>query len=65
MGEYSFDQPLSIGEKLVFTDMAHYSMVKTNTFNGIRLPSIAWYDQTDELSIVRSFDYRDYKNRLS
>jgi len=65
MGEYSFDHPLSIGDKLVFADMAHYSMVKTNTFNGIRLPSIAWYDQTGELRIVRSFDYKDYKNRLS
>jgi carboxynorspermidine decarboxylase len=65
MGEYSFDHPLSIGDKLVFTDMAHYSMVKTNTFNGIRLPSIAWYDQTDELCIVRNFDYKDYRNRLS
>jgi carboxynorspermidine decarboxylase len=66
IGEYSFDHPLSVGDKLIFTDMAHYSMVKTNTFNGIKLPSIAWYDQTiDGLCIVRSFGYEDYKNRLS
>lgn len=66
IGEYSFDHPLEIGEKLVFTDMAHYSMVKTNTFNGIKLPSIAWYDPVvDGLCVVRSFGYEDYKNRLS
>lgn len=66
IGEYSFDRPLANGDKLVFTDMAHYSMVKTNTFNGIKLPSIAWYDQAiDRLCIVRSFGYEDYKNRLS
>ncbi len=44
-GEYSFDQPLVPGDRLVFTDMAHYSMVKTNTFNGIQLPSIAVFDR--------------------
>ncbi len=66
IGEYSFDRPLEPGDKLVFTDMAHYSMVKTNTFNGIRLPSIAWYDPLiDGLCVVRSFDYQDYKHRLS
>jgi carboxynorspermidine decarboxylase len=66
IGEYSFDRPLSVGDKLVFTDMAHYSMVKTTTFNGIRLPSIAWYDPLDDrFQIVRTFGYEDYKNRLS
>ena len=66
IGEYSFDRPLVTGDKLVFTDMAHYSMVKTNTFNGIKLPSIAWYDHAiDRLCIVRDFDYQDYKKRLS
>jgi carboxynorspermidine decarboxylase len=66
IGEYSFDHPLGIGDKLVFTDMAHYSMVKTNTFNGIGLPSIAWYDpSTDDLCVVKRFGYEDYKNRLS
>jgi carboxynorspermidine decarboxylase len=66
IGEYSFDEPLRVGDKLVFADMAHYSMVKTTTFNGIRLPSIAWYDPADDrLRIVRRFGYEDFKDRLS
>ena len=44
IGDYSFDRPLEIGDKLVFLDMAHYTMVKTTTFNGVRLPSIATHD---------------------
>lgn len=65
IGEYSFEKALAPGDKLVFTDMAHYSMVKTNTFNGITLPSIAWYDpMIDGLCVVRSFGYEDYKSRL-
>lgn len=66
IGEYSFDQPLKVGDKLAFTDMAIYSMVKTNTFNGVKLPSIAVYrpDQND-LIVVREFDYNDFKSRLS
>ena len=66
IGEYSFDRPLSVGDKLVFTDMAIYSMVKTNTFNGIRLPSILLYEpRNKQLELVKSFSYEDYKNRLS
>jgi carboxynorspermidine decarboxylase len=66
IGEYSFDLPLTVGDKLVFTDMAHYSMVKTTTFNGIRLADIALYDpQDDTFEMVRRFGYEDYKNRLS
>jgi carboxynorspermidine decarboxylase len=66
IGQYSFDAPLHIGDKLVFTDMAHYSMVKTTTFNGVRLPSIAWYDPIDDrFEMVRRFGYQDYRNRLS
>ncbi len=66
IGDYSFSSPLSIGTKLVFLDMAHYSMVKTTTFNGIQLPSIAIYkpDQ-NEFTMIRKFGYLDYKNRLS
>lgn len=65
-GEYSFDAPLAVGDRLVFTDMAHYSMVKTNTFNGIRLPDIAVFDPAaDFLGVVRSFGYEDFKTRLS
>jgi carboxynorspermidine decarboxylase len=66
IGEYSFDRPLAVGDKLVFTDMAIYSMVKTNTFNGVRLPSILLYDSIgDRIETVRTFGYDDFKNRLS
>ena len=65
-GEYSFDRPLEIGDRLVFTDMAIYTMVKTNTFNGIKLPSIYLYDRDrDAMNLVRSFGYDEFKNRLS
>ena len=66
IGEYSFDAPLTCGDRLVFTDMAIYSMVKTTTFNGLRLPSIALYTpETDTFEVVRSFGYEDFKTRLS
>lgn len=66
MGDYSFDQPLKIGQRLIFDDMAHYTMVKTSTFNGIGLPSIAvWNSKTDDLRIVKQFAYEDFINRLS
>lgn len=65
-GDYSFDQPLQVGQKLVFTDMAIYTMVKTTTFNGVRLPSIVRYEpQTELLQVVREFGYEDFKGRLS
>lgn len=63
IGDYSFDQELEIGDRFVFTDMAHYTMVKNNTFNGINLPSI--YMANDEgVRLIKSFDYEDYKRRL-
>jgi len=66
IGDYSFSRPLEIGSKLVFLDMAHYSMVKTTTFNGIKLPSIALYKpEKNGLTLVREFGYPDYRNRLS
>ena len=65
VGDYSFDEPVKVGDKLIFTDMAHYSMVKTNTFNGINLPSIAVYTEKDGLKVIRTFKYEDFKNRLS
>ncbi len=66
IGDYSFDQPLAIGDKLVFLDMAHYTMVKTTTFNGVRLPSIATHDPaTGEVRVSRRFGYRDYRDRLA
>lgn len=66
IGDYSFAQPLRVGSRLVFEDMAYYTMVKTSTFNGINLPSIAiWNSSTDELRVVRQFGYEDFRNRLS
>lgn len=66
MGDYSFEQPLTIGERLVFEDMSHYTMVKTTTFNGTKLPAIAvWNSETDTLRVVREFGYDDFKMRLS
>ena len=66
IGEYAFAAPLSVGQRLVFEDMAYYTMVKTTTFNGINLPSIAiWNSQTDALRVVRRFGYKDFRERLS
>jgi len=65
IGDYSFDLPLEWGTKIVFCDMAIYSMVKTNTFNGMPLPSIYALTASGQLELVRAFDYRDFKNRLS
>ena len=65
IGDYSFPEPLKIGDRLMFQDMAHYTMVKNNTFNGIRLPAIAIADSSGSVRIVRKFGYEDYRNRLS
>lgn len=66
IGDYSFAQPLQIGQRLMFDDMAHYTMVKTTTFNGINLPAIAlWDSRTNDLKIQREFNYDDFKHRLS
>ncbi len=65
IGDYSFDEPVKIGDKLIFTDMAHYSMVKTNTFNGINLPSIAVYTEKEGVKVIKTFGYEDFRERLS
>lgn len=65
IGDYSFDTPLNVGDKLVFCDMAHYSMVKNNTFNGVSLPSIAIIGKENSIRLVKSFGYNDFKSRLS
>jgi carboxynorspermidine decarboxylase len=65
IGDYSFDKPLKRGDKLVFTDMALYSIVKNTTFNGINLPDIAVRRQGGTIEVVRKFGYKDYRNRLS
>ena len=64
IGDYSFKHTLSIGDRLVFCDMAHYTMVKNNTFNGENLPSIVLHD-SDGFHIIRKFGYEDFKTRLS
>ena len=64
IGDYSFDKPLKVGDRLEFLDMAHYSMVKTTFFNGIQHPAIA-IKRGDEIETIRKFNYHDYKNRLA
>ena len=65
IGDYSFPKPLKPGDRLVFCDMAHYTMVKNNTFNGINLPSIALYSETEGIKIIKKFGFEDFKGRLS
>ncbi len=65
IGDWSFEQPLAPGDRLAFLDMAHYTMVKTTTFNGIQHPHICTFEpKTGELKTLRSFDYQDFKSRL-
>ena len=64
IGDYSFERPLRIGDKLIFTDMAIYSMVKNNTFNGMPLPSIYLLKTGGEIELLKRFDYSDFKRRL-
>jgi carboxynorspermidine decarboxylase len=66
IGDWSFEKPLSPGSRLTFLDMAHYTMVKTTTFNGIQHPHICTFEpSTGELKVIRSFTYEDFKSRLS
>jgi len=66
IGDYVFAVPPRPGDRIAFLDQAHYSMVKTNTFNGVPLPAIAlWNSQTDALRLVREFDYAAFRDRLS
>ena len=65
IGDYSFKEPLKEGDILLFTDMAIYTMVKNNTFNGVNLPAIATYNDEDGLKIIKTFGYEDFKGRLS
>lgn len=64
IGEYSFDEPLKEGDRLVFEDMAIYSMVKNNTFNGMPLPAIVLREKSGECRLIRQFGYEDFKMRL-
>ncbi len=65
IGDYSFDTPKNIGDRLCFEDMAIYSMVKNNTFNGIPLPNLAVLEENGQSRVIKSFTYNDFKYRLS
>lgn len=65
IGDYSFDRPLEEGSQIVLEDMALYTMVKTNTFNGMNLPAIAYRHEDGQVEVVKTFGYEDFKNRLS
>ena len=65
MGDYSFDEPLQVGDQVIFEDQMHYTMVKATTFNGVPLPSIVIKRLDGTIEIVREFSYEDFKNRLS
>ena len=65
MGDYSFDGPLKVGDRVIFEDQIHYTFVKSTTFNGIKLPSLALKKRDGNIKIVKEFGYEDYKNRLS
>ncbi|WP_151736240.1 carboxynorspermidine decarboxylase [Paenibacillus tengchongensis] len=65
IGDYSFPEPLKYGDKLIFLDMAHYSMVKNHMFNGVNLPAIASYNEEEGLKVIREFEYNDFSGRLS
>jgi carboxynorspermidine decarboxylase len=65
IGDYGFREALQVGQRLVFLDMAHYTMVKTTTFNGVPLPAIASYSEAEGLKTLRQFGYNDFRDRLS
>lgn len=65
MGDWSFDNELKPGDRIVFLDMIHYTMVKTTTFNGVRHPSIGIWTSDDKFRLIKEFGYGDYKNNLS
>jgi carboxynorspermidine decarboxylase len=65
MGNWSFDQELKPGDRIVFEDMIHYTTVKTTMFNGVRHPAIGIWSENSEFRLVKEFHYQDYKNRLS
>ncbi len=65
VGDYAFDKPLQIGDRLIFNDMMHYTMVKTTFFNGVRHPSIGIWRENNTFEMIKEFSYEDYKNKLS
>ena len=65
IGDWSFDLPLKVGDKIVFEDMIHYTIVKTTMFNGVSHPCIGLWTNDNQLIMYRNFAYEDYKNRMS
>ncbi len=65
IGDYAFDQPLQIGDRVIFEDMIHYTMVKTTMFNGVAHPAIAIQHENGDIEVVRRFNFEDYQSRLS
>ena len=64
-GDWSFDKPLQIGDRIIFKDMLHYTTVKTTLFNGVTHPSLVLWTQQDEMLLLRKFGYEDYRNRMA
>ena len=65
IGKYNFSKHPKVGERIALLDQAHYTMVKTSFFNGIKLPSIAlWDSETDNIDIIKQFSYKDFENKL-
>ncbi|NPA66615.1 MAG: carboxynorspermidine decarboxylase, partial [Epsilonproteobacteria bacterium] len=65
MGDYSFEKPLEVGDRIIFEDQIHYTFVKNTTFNGIKLPSLAIKRKDGTMEVVKEFSYEDYRDRLS
>jgi len=64
-GDWAFDRAPRVGDRIVFEDMIHYTMVKTTMFNGVEHPSIAIARRDGQVDVIRRFGYEDYKNRMS
>jgi carboxynorspermidine decarboxylase len=65
VGDWAFERPLNVGDRIIFKDMIHYTMVKTTMFNGVSHPNIGIWSRNNEFQLVRKFDYFDYKSRMS
>ena len=64
-GDWAFDHELKVGERIVFEDMIHYTMVKTTLFNGVAHPSIVIARRDGRTDVIREFGYEDFRNRMS
>ena len=64
LGDFSFDEPLKVGDKIIFEDMIHYTMVKTTFFNGVRHPSIGKFDEQGKFHLLHKFTYEQFKEKL-